>query len=128
MSKTEAKQRNGIFEVLKAVILALIFSLVLILLASLIVKFANIETNYLPIINQVIKGVSILCSCLLCLKTPSGGWVKGIIIGLLYIALAYVLFSLLNGKFVFDLSLVNDLAIGSVSGLISGIISVNIRK
>ncbi len=128
MSKTEAKKGNGILEILKAIILALIFSLVLILAASLIVKLANIETDYLPIINQVIKGVSILAACLICLKTPTGGWARGIIIGIIYIALAFVVFSLLNGKFTFDLSILNDLAIGSVTGLISGIIAVNIRK
>lgn len=128
MSKTEAKQGRAILEVLKAIILALIFSLVLILLASFIVKLANIETNYLPIINQIIKGVSILAACLLCLKTASGGWARGIIVGVIYIAFAYVLFSLLNGKFTFDLSIVNDIAIGAITGLISGIIAVNIRK
>lgn len=128
MSKTEAKQSKGFWEIPKAIILAVIFSLLLILLASFIVKVANIETNYLPIINQVIKGVSILAACLLCLKTPSGGWARGIIIGIIYIALAYVLFSLLNGHFTFDLSIVNDVAIGAVTGLISGIIAVNIRK
>lgn len=128
MTKTEAKKSNGILEILKAIVIALIFSLILILLASLIVKLANIETSYLPIINQVIKGVSILASCLICLKTPSGGWARGIIVGVVYIALAFVVFSLLNGGFTFDLSIINDLAIGSITGLISGIIAVNIRK
>ena len=128
MSKSETKKSNGILEILKAVIVALILSLVLILLASFIVKLANIDTKYLSIINQIIKGVSVLVACLICLKTPSGGWARGIIVGIIYIALAFVVFSLLNGKFVFDLSIVNDLAIGSITGLLSGIIAVNIRK
>ncbi len=120
--------KNYTAEIIKAVVVAVIISLAAILIEALVVKFAGVPTGALPIINQVIKGVSILAACLICLRLPKNGWLRGIIVGLVYIVLAFVLFSLLNGaKFKFGLSILNDIALGAVSGLLSGIIAGVIR-
>ena len=128
MEKAEKQNKSAVFEVIKTVIVAVIISLVAILLMAFLIKLFNISTKAIPIINQVIKGLSILVACLICIKTPSNGWIKGIISGLLYIILAFVIFSLLSGKFEFGLNILNDVAIGAVSGMLSGIIAVSIRK
>lgn len=128
MEKAAKQNKSAVLEVVKTVIVAVIISLVAILLMAFLIKLFNISTAAIPIINQVIKGVSILAACLICIRTPSNGWIKGIVSGLLYIALAFVIFSLLNGQFKFGLNILNDVAIGSVSGMISGIIAVSIRK
>lgn len=124
----EVKKSTAVFEVIKALIIAVILSLVLVLLSALVIKLFNITDNAIPIINQVIKGVSILVSCLIALKHKSNCWLKGIIIGILYIAFAYVIFSALDGKFSIGLGILNDVAIGSVSGLVSGIIAGLIKQ
>lgn len=128
MRKENAKVHSPIFEVAIAVVVAVILSLLLILLAALLIKLCNIPTSAIAIINQVIKGVSVLVACLLCLKQPVNGWLKGIIVGFFYIAIAFVMFSLLGGGFEWSLKILNDLAIGCVTGLLSGIIAANIRK
>lgn len=128
MEKAAKQNKSAVFEVVKAVIVAVIISLVAILLVAFMIKLFNISTNAIPIINQVIKGLSVLIACLICLKTPSNGWIKGIVVGLLYIMLAFVIFSLLDGQFKFGLNILNDVAIGGISGMISGIIAVSIRK
>lgn len=128
MSGEKIQSRSALFEVIKSVIVAVILSLALILLAALLIKVCNIPTSAIPIINQVIKGVSVLVACLFCLKTPANGWVKGIFVGLMYIVIAFVIFSLLDGGFEWSLKILNDMAIGSVTGFLSGIIAANIRK
>ena len=128
MSEEKVKSRSAVLEIIKSVIVAVILSLILILLAALLIKVCNIKTSAIPIINQVIKGVSVLAACLLCLKTPTNGWLKGIVVGIVYIIIAFVLFSLLDGAFEFSLKLLNDAAIGTVTGCLSGIIAANIRK
>lgn len=128
MENEVKSKKSAVFEVLKAVIIAVIISLVGVLLAALVIKLFNISSGAIPIINQVIKGVSVLVACLVSLKQPQNGWLKGIIVGLFYTALSFVIFSLLNGSFVFDLTILNDVAIGCVTGFISGIIAANIRK
>jgi len=69
-----------------------------------------------------------LSACLISLKFESNGWLWGLMTGILYIVFAFVVFSLLDGEFNIGLSLINDIALGGVSGLISGIIAVNLRK
>ena len=122
------RDRGYVFEIVKANIIALIFALVAVLLSALVVKIFNINDKAIPIINPVIKSLSILLGCLLSLKKPNNGWLRGIICGFIFVWISFVVFSLLDSKFVFGLSLLNDCVLGMVTGMISGIIAVNIRK
>jgi len=122
-------RKHYILEIIKAVITAIVISLAGILILAFIIRAASIDTSVLPIINQVIKGIAILTACLVCLRLPKNGWVRGIVVGLVYVILAFIIFSLLNGaQFNFGLNVLNDIAVGAVSGLLSGIISGLIRK
>lgn len=122
------RDRGYVFEIVKADIIALIVALVAILISALIVKLFSVGDGAIPIINQVIKSVSIFIGCLISLKKPNNGWLRGLIAGFTFAALSFVVFSALDAKFVFGLSLLNDVVLGSVSGMLSGIIAVNIRN
>ena len=119
----ELKKSTAVVEIIKALIIAVILSLVLVLVAALVVKLFNISDGVIPILNQVIKGVSILLGCVIALKSRPGCWLRGIIIGILYIALAFVIFSLLDGEFVFCVGILNVVALGSITGMVSGILA-----
>ena len=121
--ENEVKKGTAIFETVKALIIAVILSLVSVLLAALVIKLFNLGNGAIPIINQVIKGVSILLGCLSAIKSKHNSWLKGIVIGILYIALSFVIFSLLDGEFSFGLGILNDVALGSITGLVSGILA-----
>lgn len=118
-----AKKGSSVFEVIKALIIAVILSLVLVLVAALVIKLFNLKDGLIPVLNQVIKGISILLGCLIAVKGKSNNWLKGLIIGILYIALAFVIFSLLDGEFSFGLHILNDIALGAVTGTVSGILA-----
>ncbi len=115
-------------EIICALIVALIVTLVSVLGAAFAIKTFNISTEYIGIINQVIKGASIFIAALCCLKKPGARFVRGILTGIAYILLAFVVFSLFNGSFNFGVSLFNDAVLGAVSGLLSGIAASIIRK
>ncbi len=118
------KTKGGvIIELIKAVIIAIIVSLAGILLAALIIKLFSIKSGVIPVINQVIKGVSILVGCLIAFKTKHNSWLKGLVVGLVYVVLAFVIFSLLAGGFKWGINLLNDITLSAVSGLASGIIA-----
>lgn len=121
--ENEVKKSTAIFETVKALIIAVILSLVSVLLAALVIKLFNLGNGAIPIINQVIKGVSILLGCLIAIKSKHNSWLKGIVIGILYIALSFVIFSLLDGEFSFGLGILNDVALGSITGMVSGILA-----
>lgn len=130
MRKKERAVEGGSygFEIVKANIIALIFALIAVLLSALIVKLFNVPDGAIPVINQVIKSLAIFVGCIVALKKPKSGWLRGLIAGAIFVWISFVVFSLLDGKFNFGLSLLNDCALGTVSGMISGIIAVNIRK
>ena len=121
--ENEVKKGTAIFETVKALIIAVILSLVSVLLAALVIKLFNLGNGAIPIINQVIKGVSILLGGLIAIKSKHNSWLKGIVIGILYIALSFVIFSLLDGEFSFGLGILNDVALGSITGMVSGILA-----
>lgn len=122
------RQHGVVYETVMAIIIALITSLVLILIAAFCIKQFNLNESVTPIINQIIKCVSIFLGCICALKQPKNGWVRGMCVGFIYVWLAYVVFSLLAGEFKVGLSMLNDAALGTVFGLVSGIIAVNLRK
>ncbi len=128
MTKRESRDRGYIFEAVKANIIALIIALLAVLFSALLVKLFGIADSAIPVINQVIKSVSIFVGCLISLRKPNNGWLRGAICGFIFVWLSFIVFSLLDGNFVFGLSLFNDCVLGTLSGLISGIIAVNIRK
>ncbi|MCM1367382.1 MAG: TIGR04086 family membrane protein [Roseburia sp.] len=124
----DRESRGYTFEIVKANIIALLVALGAVLLSALAVKLFTVPDTAIPIINQCIKSVSIFLGCVFSLKKPNNGWLRGLICGLIFALLSYVVFSALDAEFVFGLGLLNDCVLGAVAGMISGIISVNIRK
>lgn len=115
--------------VLKGSLVALSISLVSILIFAFFIKYVAVPTNAIKPINQVIKGLSLLIGTFVALKkVDKMGLINGLLIGLAYTVLAFVVFSILDGHFEFTKSLVNDLLFGGLIGGICGVISVNFRR
>lgn len=112
----------------KAIIIAVITSLVLILLFALTIKIFDFSDSVINPVNQIIKIISILVGTGIVTRDGQGGIKKGIIIGLTYTFFAFIIFSLLAGKLVINLSFLLDLLFGMLIGVICGIVFVNLRK
>jgi putative membrane protein (TIGR04086 family) len=129
MSKTQSiGVSRYFFEQLRALVLSLIITFVLVILFAVIIKIFSIPTEYICIGNQIIKGIAVFLSALLSFRLPSKGFIRGIIHGVIYVLITYVVFSALSGSFSLGLSLLNDVTLGSITGLLSGIFAVNVRK
>lgn len=125
----ENKKHPLVINILKGVLISLCFSLVGILLFAFILKFTNISEGVITPINQIIKGVSIFFGVMFALKKQrETGLVSGLLIGLLYTLVAFVVFSVLSGSFHFDVTLLTDCVFACIIGAICGIICVNIKK
>lgn len=125
------KERNVsiINGVLKGALAAITVSLVAILLFAFIIKLTSIGDSFISPLNQAIKGISILMGCFYALKqTNSNGLVKGILVGVLYTMLSFLIFSLLNGQFGYSKTFVNDLLFGAIIGAICGVIAINFKR
>lgn len=125
----EHKDRSFLLAIIKGSLIALCISLVGILIFAFILKFASISDKAIRPINQIIKGVSVLVGVFVAMrKVDKMGLVGGLLIGLVYTILAFVVFSILDGNFEFNLTLLNDLLFGGIMGAICGIIAVNVKR
>lgn len=128
---SSAQESKGVFlkSLIKGALIALSVSIIGICIFAFVLRFLDISTNLINPINQVIKIVSILIGTLLGLKkVKEMGLVSGFLIGVLYTFLAFVLFSALNGCFVFDATLLTDMLFGGIAGAIGGVVAVNFKN
>lgn len=125
----EHKDRSFLLAIIKGSLIALCISLVGILIFAFILKFASISDVAIRPINQIIKGISVLVGVFVAMrKVDKMGLVGGLLIGLIYTVIAFVVFSILDGNFQFNLTLLNDILFGSIMGAICGIIAVNVKR
>lgn len=116
-------------QILKGSLFAVIISLIGILFFAFLIKLTGLADSWIMPINQIIKGVSIFIGVGIALKSScEKGLLKGLLIGLVYTVFAFFVFSLLNGGFTFDKSILNDVLFGAIMGGICGVIFVNLKR
>lgn len=126
---TKSDKKNILISILNGTIVAISATLVLILLFALLIRFCNINDNWIFPVNQVIKVISMFFGGVVFLrKHNQKGFVKGLILGLLYYLLSYLIFSILQGDFVLNMSHFYDFILTILMGGLVGIIVVNIIK
>lgn len=114
---------------LKGAMVALLISLIGILVFAFAIKYFAVGDYLIKPVNQVIKALSVLIGCFVALKKVKHlGLFSGILIGLLYTVISFVVFSILDGNFALSRVVVNDLFFGGVIGAVCGIIAVNSKR
>ncbi|MBQ8844897.1 MAG: TIGR04086 family membrane protein [Clostridia bacterium] len=128
-SNNESKGNSILLPLLKGTLISLGISLFGILIFAFVLRFTNISDVVISPVNQVIKGVSIFLGVFIGLKKEKElGLVSGLLIGVCYTVLAFFVFSLLDGAFEINRTLLNDILFGGIIGGICGIICVNLKK
>ena len=124
------KREDKFFKpILKGVFTSICVSLVAILLFAFILRFTSVSDSIISPVNQVIKVVVIFLGVFFGLrKVKENGIINGALIGFFFIILAFLVFSLLDGTFLFNRTLLNDIIFGTIIGAICGIICVNLKK
>ncbi len=115
--------------ILKGVVAGLCVALVGILIFAFLLRFTSIPDSVISPVNQVIKGVSIFFGVFFGMKKHKNmGLLSGLLIGVLFTITAFLVFSILDGAFVFDKTFLSDIIFGGILGAICGIICVNLKK
>ena len=130
MEKIERNSSNNlIISSLKGGLIGVCISLGLILIFAFIIKMSYLSDIVIKIINQIIKALSIFSGTLFTIrKTKEKGLLTGLFIGVIYSLLAFLVFSILNGGFSFDITLLIDTLFASVMGLICGVVCISLVK
>ncbi|MBQ8615625.1 MAG: TIGR04086 family membrane protein [Clostridia bacterium] len=121
---------SGLLSIIKCVLIGIIATLIGIVIFSVVLKFADLSSIIISYVNDIIKAFSIFIM-VMCIKKKGEGklLIRAVIAGTIYAILSFVVFSILNGGFVFDLSFVYDLIFAIiVSAIVSVIINILNRK
>ncbi len=108
---------------------ALLMAIVYVGLYALAMYLFRVGDNTMPVVNVIAKAICMLVAAVISVwRRPLKGWLKGGIAGGLYVILAFVLFSLIDGDWSVGWPFLADLVMGIVVGAIGGILFVNLRK
>lgn len=121
------KEKNSFICLIKGVFAACICTLLGVLIFSFIIKLAALSSAVIKPVNQFIKVISIFLGCFLFVRGKKG-FVKGGAVGLLFTIAIYCLFALISGTSVFKNGFLLDLLFCLAIGILSGILTVNIKK
>lgn len=107
----------------KGVLYAVIVTLLFILSFSFIVQMCGLANGVIKPVMQVVKVISIFIAVAIAIKSiKNQAWLFGGLIGLLYMVVTFLIFSMLDGKFVIDFTALSDLLFGVLAGVISAIL------
>lgn len=123
-----ALKRNSLC-IFKGDAIAIIFSIIVLTIFAILLTYTNIPESTITPVVLTITGVSILIgSTISTRKIKKNGLLYGGAVGLIYIILLYITssisisgFSLSSGSFIM-------LVVGAITGMIGGIIGVNLNK
>lgn len=130
MQKIKTIKLGGMWGLIKCALIGLIISLAGTIILAFVLKFADFSTMIISYLNDFIKVVSVFFM-IICVKKQNKGrlFIRALLAGLLYSLLSFLVFSIMNGKFIVDLSLLyNGLFVIIVSAISAVIISILNRK
>jgi putative membrane protein (TIGR04086 family) len=120
---------EGVRNILFGVLPSVIFTIAAVLLFALIIKVFSVSDNAIMPVNQIIKILGVALAGFIvgrkCKEKPA---LFGALAGIFYVIAGFLLFSLVNGAFTPSVSLLSDVVMGAVIGLISAIIAAKLIK
>lgn len=120
---------NGFMNIFKGIIISFALTLILLFIFSIILTYTNIQENTIAPVIIVITAISILVgSSISTIKIKKNGIINGGIIGLSYIAIIYIISSFVHTGFALNMSSIIMIIFSMLSGMIGGIVGVNIKK
>ena len=118
---------QGIY-ILKSLVLSFIFTLVLVLIVSLLLAYTPLKESTIPLLNTIIMIISItIGSIYISIKIGEKGWINGGIIGILYFLILVLLNYLFIKPFTLDIYSISKFFISLATGIIGGMIGINIK-
>ena len=127
-----ARQTESFTEMLgpvwKAVAVAALLTIALILLFALCMKLGVLDAASVPVVNQAIKVLGILLAAFFATRKEGRKIQRAVVAGVAYIVFSILIFSLLEGSFVFSVSMIWDILMGALIGLLAGLLFSRAQK
>lgn len=126
MENLQINENKTIKNIIKGTGIALITTVILLLIFSIILTYTNINEKVINPVIMIVTAISILLgSSLGNIKIKKNGLINGGIIGAIYIITIYLISSILNWKFSLNIQSIFMILIAIVFGILGGILGVN---
>lgn len=123
---SENMNENNIIKILKGSAISIIITLIGLLIYSIILSYTSVTENTMPVTIIIISAISILIgSTLSTSNIKKNGILNGILVGGIYIAILYILSSLITGNFSLNVNSIIMIIASVLTGALGGIIGVN---
>lgn len=127
MDKKLKMQKDDFKDVVKSTLIAIVASLIFVLVFAIVIKFFAIDAKIINPINVALKSISLIIGVLFGIKNAKYGALKGFVVAMFYVLVTYILFSIINMQWKFDLKNLIDSGILLVEGIVAGVIAVNLK-
>ena len=123
MQKLKSLNFSGLLLIIRSCLLGIVATLLGVVLLAVVLKFVDFSANIITWFNNGIKTISMFVA-MLSIKRKSGDKLlfKSIFAGTIYAILSFVVFSILNGDFNFNLSFIYDLMFAVIVSMIASIV------
>ncbi len=118
-----------IASIIKASLIGVIVSILLVLAFAFVLKFVDLSSGIISLVDQIIKVLSIMLAVISLNKSNGEGLlVKGLFTGCAYSIITFIVFSVLNGGFNFGAGIISDIIFSAMVGGVCAIILNLIKK
>ena len=120
---------RNVINIIKGVIISLIFTLISLLVFSIILTYTNLSESFINPVIIITTAISIFVgSSIGSLKVNKNGLINGAIIGGVYLISLYLLSGIINNNFNLSIQSIIIIVSGMICGMFGGIIGVNSKK
>lgn len=123
----QSKNINRPIYLLKGVLISYIITIILILIFSFLLTYTNLRESKMTLLNTIVMIISITTgSIFVSGKVKEQGWINGGLVGIIYYSILIFFNLLLLRPMVFDMFSLSKLVIATITGVIGGIIGINV--
>ena len=128
VTKEENEVTKNLLRIVKGSVLAMIVSIIFLFIFALLLTYTSLSENTIFPVVLTITGVSILVgSSMSSMKIKKNGLINGGAVGLIYILILYLASSLCFTGFQITGNSLIMLLVGTLTGLLGGLIGVNFK-
>ena len=117
---------DGIISIIKGVTISIIFTLICLLIFSLVLAYTNVSESFTAPVIIIVTAISIFVgSSIGNLQMRKNGLLNGALIGGIYLTTLYLISGLISKNFTLTLQSTIMIISGMICGMFGGIIGVN---
>ena len=119
---------KNFLNIIKGVIISIIFTLLFLFVFSIILTYTNISEQFITPVIIVVTAISIFIgSSIGNMKMKKNGLINGALVGGIYLLSIYLLSGIINQNFALTTQSIIIIVAGMICGMFGGIIAVNKR-